>query len=122
MHTRAAGGVKGGKVGPGKLDPVPRTVQQQIKTLEATKLAVPGIRALWDRGETTPTYVYRRGDYLQPTKLVGPGVPSVLTDGKTPFVVTPPWAGAKSTGRRPALAPRLPPPDHPLTPPRSAHR
>ena len=39
-----------------------------------------------------------------PGRLVGPGVPSVLTDGKTPFVVKPPWPGAKKTGRRLALA------------------
>ena len=35
---------------------------------------------------------------------VGPGVPSVLTDGKTPFVAGLPWPGAKQTGRR--LRPR----------------
>ncbi len=98
-----------------KLKANSRMIDQQIKTLQATKLAVPGIRALWDRGEPSPTYIYRRGDYLQPTKLVGPGVPSVLTDGKTPFVVTPPWPGAKSTGRRLALAKWLTQPDHPLT-------
>jgi hypothetical protein len=91
------------------------TVTQQIKTLEATKQAAPGVHALWDRGAPSPTYIYRRGDYLQPTKLVGPGVPSVLTDGMTPFVVTPPWPGAKSTGRRLALARWLTQPDHPLT-------
>ncbi len=87
----------------------------RIKTLESALQAEPGISALWDRGEPTPTYIYRRGDYLQPGKLVGPGVPSVLTDGKTPFVVTPPWPGAKSTGRRLALARWLTEPDHPLT-------
>ena len=42
--------------------------------------------------------------FLNPGRLVGPGVPSVLTDGKTPFVVKPPWPGAKKTGRRLALA------------------
>src|SRR6185436_12035147 len=63
----------------------------------------------------SPTYIYRRGDYLQPGKLVGPGVPSVLTDGKTPFVVKPPWPGAKKTGRRLAFANWLVRPDHPLT-------
>jgi hypothetical protein len=77
--------------------------------------AEPAIHALWDRGEPTPTYIYRRGDYLQPTRLVGPGVPSVLTDGKTPFVVEPPYPGARSTGRRLALARWLTQPDHPLT-------
>ncbi len=87
-------------------------ITQQIRTLEATMQAEPGIRALWDRGSPSPTYIYRRGDYLQPTKLVGPGVPSVLTDGKTPFKVTP---GTSSTGRRLALARWLVEPNHPLT-------
>jgi mono/diheme cytochrome c family protein len=73
------------------------------------------IHALWDRGEPSPTYVYRRGDANSPGQLVGPGVPSVLTDGKTPFVVTPPWPGAKKTGRRLAFARWLVRPEHPLT-------
>ena len=52
---------------------------------------------------------------LSPGRLVGPGVPSVLTDGKTPFDVKPPWPGAKKTGRRLAFARWLTQPDHPLT-------
>jgi hypothetical protein len=75
----------------------------------------PRIQALWDRGEPSPTYIYRRGDPLRPGQLVGPGVPSVLTDGKTPFEVKPPWPGAKQTGRRLAFARWLTQPDHPLT-------
>jgi hypothetical protein len=82
---------------------------------EGKPLPEPRIQALWDRGEPTPTYIYRRGDYLSPGKLVGPGVPSVLTDGKTPFEVRPPWPGAKQTGRRLAFARWLVKPDHPLT-------
>lgn len=79
------------------------------------KLPEPKIHALWDRGEPTPTYIYRRGDPLSPGRLVGPGVPSVLTDGKTAFDVSPPWPGAKKTGRRLAFARWLTQPDHPLT-------
>jgi hypothetical protein len=75
----------------------------------------PCVQALWDRGEPSPTYVYRRGDPLSPGPLVGPGLPSVLTDGKTPFEVKPPWPGAKKTGRRLAFARWLTQPDHPLT-------
>ncbi len=71
------------------------------------------IRGLWDRGQPSPTYVLRRGEHNQPGRLVGPGVPSVLTDGKTPFVVEPPFDG--KTGRRLAFANWLTHPDHPLT-------
>jgi cytochrome c553 len=87
----------------------------RIRALEAKRPPEPKIRALWDRGEPSPTYVLRRGDYLSPGRLVGPGVPSVLTDGKTPFDVQPPWPGAKQTGRRLALARWLTKPDHPVT-------
>jgi hypothetical protein len=79
------------------------------------KLPEPKIQALWDRGTPSPTYIYRRGDPLNPGRLVGPGVPSVLTDGKTPLIVSPPWPGSKKTGRRLAFARWLTRPDHPLT-------
>jgi mono/diheme cytochrome c family protein len=81
----------------------------------AEKLPEPRIQALWDRGDPSPTYIYRRGDPLSPGRLVGPGVPSMLTDGKTPFNVQPPWPGAKSTGRRLAFARWLTQANHPLT-------
>src|SRR5204863_6734404 len=55
------------------------------------------VRALWDRGDPSPTYIYKRGDFQNAGRLVGPGVPSVLTNGKTPFVATPPWPGAQKT-------------------------
>jgi mono/diheme cytochrome c family protein len=87
---------------------------KRVADLESRKLGEPKIRALWDRGEPSPTYIYRRGDYLSPARLVGPGVPSVLTDGKTPFEVAPPWPGATKTGRRLAFARWLTRPDHPL--------
>jgi hypothetical protein len=73
------------------------------------------IQALWDRGEPSPTYIYRRGDPLNPGRLVGPGVPSVLTDGKTPLEVKPPWPNAKKTGRRLAFARWMTDPNQPLT-------
>lgn len=74
------------------------------------------IRALWDRGEPSPTYILRRGEHNKPGRLVGPGVPSVLTDGRTPFAVQPPFPdGTPKTGRRLAFARWLTQPDHPLT-------
>jgi mono/diheme cytochrome c family protein len=85
------------------------------KVPPAKRLTEPKIHALWDRGSPSPTYIYRRGDPLSPGRLVGPGVPSVLTDGKTPFEVKLPWPGAKKTGRRLAFARWLIRPDHPLT-------
>jgi mono/diheme cytochrome c family protein len=90
-------------------------VNRKIRNLKATMPANPGIRALWDRGTPSPTYLFRRGEPTNPGRLVGPGVPSVLTDGKTPFDVKPPWPGAHSTGRRLAFAKWLTRPDHPLT-------
>ena len=88
---------------------------KQIADQEQKRRPIPSIRALWDRGEPSPTYIYRRGDPQNLGKLVGPGVPSALTDGKTPFVANPPWTGAKKTGRRLAFAQWLTRPDHPLT-------
>lgn len=92
-----------------------KKLDEQIKSAEARRKPEPRIRALWSRGQPSPTYVLRRGNYLTPGREVGPGVPSMLTDGKTPFEVKPPWPGAKATGRRLALARWLTQPKHPLT-------
>ena len=90
-------------------------VGREIAWLQYEQESEPRIRALWDRGAPSPTYLLQRGDYLSPGRLVGPGVPSVLTDGTTPFRVEPPWPGSKKTGRRLALAKWLVDRNHPLT-------
>jgi mono/diheme cytochrome c family protein len=90
-------------------------VNRKIRNLKANMPAEPGIRALWDRGTPSPTYLFRRGEPTNPGRLIGPGVPSMLTDGKTPFEVKRPWPGARSTGRRLAFARWLTRPEHPLT-------
>ncbi len=90
-------------------------IEKQMKLLEVRKIPEPKIQALWDRGVPSPTYILRRGDSASFGRLVGPGVPSALTDGKTPFESSPPWPGAKKTGRRLAMARWLMRPDHPLT-------
>lgn len=92
-----------------------RVAEIESEILEVTRRMEPPltIRALWDRGQPSPTYVLRRGEHTKPAQLVGPGVPSALTDGKTAFRVEPPFPG--KTGRRLALARWLTKPDHPLT-------
>ncbi len=102
--------------------------QRQIDRLHRQMAPALSIRALWDQGRPSPTYVLRRGEHDKPGPLVGPGVPSVLTDGQTPFVVKPPFANdsismdqgdttdqAGPTGRRLAFARWLTRPDNPLT-------
>jgi len=89
--------------------------EKKVKVLEEKIPAPPQIRALWDRGEPSPAYIFRRGEITNPGRLVGPGVPSVLTDGRTPLEIKPPWPGSKKTGRRLALARWLVDPRHPLT-------
>ncbi len=88
---------------------------QQIKDLNGRAQPKPAIHALWDRGQPSPTYILRRGDHTKPGREVGPGVLSVLTNLRTPFVVNPPRSGATQTGRRLAFARWLTQPDHPLT-------
>jgi uncharacterized protein DUF1553/uncharacterized protein DUF1549/cytochrome c len=95
-------------------DAAKKKMQEQIAEIEKERRPEPTIRALWARGEPSPTYLLKRGNYLTPGAEVGPGVPSVLTDGQTPFAFAPPL-GAKTTGRRLALARWLTTADHPLT-------
>jgi hypothetical protein len=99
--------------------------KNQTKSIRALKsqLKLPTkIRALWDDGDPSATYILTRGNYLTPTRRVGPGVPSVLTDGATTEFVVPPLTtddpdGQRtvSTGRRLALAHWTVQRQHPLT-------
>jgi cytochrome c553 len=86
---------------------------KQISELAAQRLPEPRLFTLWDRGEPSPTYIYRRGDYQNSGTFVAPGPPAVLTDGQTPFEIAPPWPDAKSTGRRLAFARWLTQPNTP---------
>jgi hypothetical protein len=98
-----------------KDDAPKKELEEQFKQLEAGRKPEPKMRVLWARGQPSPTYVLKRGNYLTPGHEVGPGVPSMLTDGKTPFEVKPPWPSAKTTGRRLALARWITGREHPLT-------
>lgn len=86
-----------------------------VQGWQSQRRVVPRIRALWDRGDPSPTYIFRRGDHRIPGRLVGPGLPSALTDGQTPFEPAESWEGSGKTGRRLALANWLIEPGHPLT-------
>jgi len=100
-------------------DPVYRAeseeVEKKVKLLQYRMIPEPKIRALWDRGTPSPTYVLRRG---MPTSFgpeVEPGPPAVLTSATVTYQVTPPWPGSQKTGRRLAFAKWLTNPEHPLT-------
>jgi len=91
-------------------------LDREMARVRAKRAPSLAIRALWDRGEPSPTYILRRGEHEKPGRLVGPGVPSALTDGRTPFSVSPPFpGGTEKTGRRLAFARWLTQPGHPLT-------
>ena len=98
-----------------KFDPDFKKRVDQLAALASKKSPEPRLAALWDRGEPSPTYLYRRGEPDRAGALVKAGVPAVLTDGRTPFEIQTPWPGAKKTGRRLALARWLANPQHPLT-------
>lgn len=91
-----------------------RGIRKEYNATKATKPAEPMVRALWDRGRPSETFVYRRGDHLLADERVGPGVPAAF-GARIPFAVKKPWAGARQTGRRLAFAKWLTDERHPLT-------
>jgi cytochrome c553 len=99
------------------LKAAPQTAEtaQKLKELETRRPDEPRIMALWDRGEPSPSYLYRRGDYQTPGGFVSPGVPAVLNNEQISFEIAPPRPDAKSTGRRLAFARWLTHPQQPLT-------
>ncbi len=98
-----------------KSGPQSPDVEKQITDLKAQQGPEPRIMALWDRGDPSPTYIYRRGDHNVAGSLVSPGPPAVLCDETNPFEINPPFSDVQSTGRRLAFAQWLTWPDHPLT-------
>ncbi|MFT5323996.1 MAG: mono/diheme cytochrome c family protein/cytochrome c553 [Planctomycetaceae bacterium] len=89
--------------------------KKQIDAANASKPSEPRIRALWSRGEPSPTYLLRRGNYLAPGPLVEPDIPTALASASFKFQPTMPNDKAGKTGRRLSLARWLTQPDHPLT-------
>ena len=91
------------------------SLKKSIELAEKRRMEKPMIRALWDRGQPSPTYLYNRGDYLQPRDLVEPDVPRVLASSIGDLQVEIPWSGSEKTGLRLSFARWLTRKDHPLT-------
>lgn len=89
-------------------------IDKQIKALQAKSPTPPQVRALWDRGQPSPAYVYRRGDDTQPTQPVTANIPAALAIEGAPFQIPQMKHGTEKTGRRTALANWLVHPDNPL--------
>ena len=91
---------------------VRKDLKGKIDELKGKKKSMPLIRALWDRGESSPTYVNLRGNPGSPGALVKPAIPRVFTDESfTPAKAV----GKNKTGNRLALSRWMTRPDHPLT-------
>jgi hypothetical protein len=89
---------------------------RQVAALKGQRLLVGKIQAAWEAdGGVPPAYVFRRGNLMTPGAEVQPGVFRVLTDPQCPTRIPTANAGAKTSGRRTALARWLTRPDHPLT-------
>jgi hypothetical protein len=87
---------------------------QAIAVQERQRIQFDRIYALFDVEGTPSTPLLRRGDAQTPGPQVSPGVPQ-LVETSTPFQWDSPAAGARSSGRRMALANWLTQPRHPLT-------
>jgi hypothetical protein len=101
------------ELGETKFKALESKIGAEIKSQDAKRTPEPMVRALWDRGNPSPTYLLRRGNYLTSGDLIRPHVPDFLQT-PVPFRVIPP-ADGKTTGRRLAFARWLTQPDHPLT-------
>jgi hypothetical protein len=91
-----------------------KSLKKQIKDLEKEQPLQPMIRALWDRGRPTQSFVYLRGDHLLPGERVGPDVPLAFKNANIPFQA-PDKSDSGKTGRRLAFAKWLSDRRHPLT-------
>ncbi|HJN83627.1 MAG TPA: DUF1549 domain-containing protein, partial [Verrucomicrobiota bacterium] len=68
--------------------------KKALEAAEKKRIEQPMVRALWDRGQPSPTYLFNRGDYLQPRELIEPGLPRALVSPGETFRPKPPWQGS----------------------------
>ncbi|MEO7652978.1 MAG: DUF1549 domain-containing protein, partial [Bryobacteraceae bacterium] len=88
----------------------------ELSAAEAGRIDLPSIRALYDLDSSAPvTRLLERGATASPGEEVPPAVPNVLNSPGHPLRLPQVTPGAKTTGRRLALANWLADPDHPLT-------
>jgi hypothetical protein len=83
-----------------------KALDKAIKEANAKRFSHPG-RIAWvaDLGhEPADAQFLNRGNPATPGPVVGPGVPAFLTDPDNPYTPESPAPGARSTGRRLALA------------------
>ena len=97
-----------------------KELETEIGQAESRRQREPRIRALWSRGEPSPAWMLRRGNYLRPGLPVFPDVPAVLAAQDFSFQATiQPTDSDKGsvlkTGRRLAFARWLTQSQHPLT-------
>ena len=92
--------------------PARKDLKQKIDEQKGKMRSMPLIRALWDRGQASPTYVNLRGNPGSPGVLVKPAIPRVFSDESfSPAKAV----GKNKTGNRLALARWMTGPDNPLT-------
>jgi hypothetical protein len=89
-------------------------ISSRIAAELAAKRSFAEIRAFYDLPGGPKTPILKRGDYTQPGREVGPGVPRSLTTPR-PFHWSAPAKDAATSGRRLAFAKWLTQGDHPLT-------
>ena len=89
-------------------------IQNQLAELQGKPHPQPMIRALWDRGEPSPTFLLERGEYLRSGRRVDPAIPTIF-ERDTPMAPARPAPGSPGTGRRLSFAKWLTRKDHPLT-------
>lgn len=90
-------------------------LKKQIDALKTQHRPTPRIRALWSRESPSPSYIYKRGNYLTPGRPVQPGVPAVLTSPDETLDFDQKEKNGEPVGRRLVFARWLTQPDHPLT-------